>query len=93
MNEEILRFLKSHGEQLDAQIAQALKLPMVQLQTEIAQLQGAGEIICCNLTRFSDGQKIEGTSCRLSCDTPTATRGRKAAATRKDKDDDADFGV
>jgi hypothetical protein len=84
MTSEILRFLKSHGEQLDAQIAEALNIPMPHLQREIAQLSLANEIICCNLTRFVAGRKIEGVSCRLSCETPAAARGRKPAAAESD---------
>ena len=79
MTSDILRFLKNNGEQLDIQIAQALNIPMPHLQREIAQLSQANEIICCNLTRFVAGQKIEGVSCRLSCDMPAAARGRKPA--------------
>jgi len=79
MTADILRFLKNNGEQLDAHIAQALNIPLPHLHREIAELTQAREIICCNLTRFVDGKKIEGTSCRLSCDTPAAARGRKPA--------------
>jgi hypothetical protein len=92
MTADILRFLKNNGEQLDAQIAQALNIPMSHLQAEIAQLSLANEIICCNLTRFVNGQKIEGTSCRLSCDTPPAARGRKPAGTKEDSDSDPSAG-
>lgn len=84
MTAEILRFLKNNGEQLDAHIAKALNIPMPNLQREIAQLSQANEIICCNLTRFVAGQKIEGVSCRLSCDTPAAARGRKPAGAEPD---------
>ena len=84
MTSDILRFLKNNGEQLDAQIAQALNIPMPHLQREIVQLSLANEIICCNLTRFVAGQKIEGVSCRLSCDTPAAARGRKPAGVEFD---------
>ena len=86
MTADILRFLKNNGEQLDAHIAQALNIPMPDLQQEIAELSRENEIICCNLTRFVNGQKIEGMSCRLSCDTPAATRGRKPAGAKEDSD-------
>jgi hypothetical protein len=86
MTADILRFLKNNGEQLDAEIAQALNISLPDLRDHIAQLALEREIICCNLTRFVAGQKIEGTSCRLSCDTPPATRGRKPAGIRDDSD-------
>ena len=38
-------------------------------------------------TYYVDGKKIEGTSCRLSCDLPAPARGRKPGAK---KDPDAD---
>ncbi len=77
MNASILKYLKSNGEQLDSEISQALSIPMAQLKTQVAQLSASGDVICCKVTRFIDGKKIEGTSCRLSCDLPAPARGRK----------------
>jgi hypothetical protein len=77
MNVNILDYLKANGEQLDMDIAAALHIPMPQLKTLIEQLSASGDVICCHVTRFIDGRKIEGTSCRLSCDLPAPSRGRK----------------
>ena len=77
MNASILKYLRSNGEQLEADIARALDMPLAQLSTRVAELAAAGDVICCQVTRFVDGQKIEGTSCRLSCDLPAPARGRK----------------
>ncbi|MDR3300182.1 MAG: ArsR family transcriptional regulator [Candidatus Accumulibacter sp.] len=77
MNVNILDYLKTNGEQLDVDIAAALSIPMPQLKTLVEQLSVSGNIICCHVTRFIDGKKIEGTSCRLSCDIPAPSRGRK----------------
>ncbi len=77
MNTAILKFLRANGEQLDADISQALQIPLLQLKTQVAELSASGDVICCKVTRFIDGKKIEGTSCRLSCDLPAPTRGRK----------------
>lgn len=77
MNASILKFLRTNGEQLDAEISQALNIPMAQLKTQVALLSASGDVICCKVTRFIDGKKIEGTSCRLSCDLPAPARGRK----------------
>lgn len=77
MNAAILKYLRANGEQLDAEIAQALRIPIAQLTPLVAQLSAAGDVICCKVTRFVDGKKIEGTSCRLSCDLPAPARGRK----------------
>jgi hypothetical protein len=77
MNVNILNYLKANGEQLDMDIAAALGIPMPQLKTLVDQLSASGDVICCHVTRFIDGKKIEGTSCRLSCDLPAPSRGRK----------------
>ena len=86
MDASILKFLRSNGEQLDADISRALDVPITQLQPTFAQLSSAGELICCKVTRFIDGKKIEGTSYRLSCDLPAPARGRKPGAVKKEGD-------
>ncbi len=90
MNASILKYLRANGEQLDADISQALHIPMTQLKTLVAQLSASGDVICCKVTRFIDGKKIEGTSCRLSCDLPAPARGRKPGAK---KDPHADMTI
>jgi hypothetical protein len=87
MSEAIIGFLRSNGEQLDVDMAEALGIPIAELRDAITQLAGAGDLICCKVTRFIEGRKIEGISCRLSCDPPTPSRGRKPGVK---KDDDAE---
>ena len=87
MNASILKHLRTNGEQLDADISQALGIPMAQLKKQVAELSASGDVICCQVTRFIDGKKIEGTSCRLSCDLPAPARGHKPGVK---KDPDAD---
>lgn len=77
MHNRILRFLKEHGEKLDAQIARALNMSMSEVRNQMSQLSHSHDIVCCKVTRFVEGNKIEGLSCRISCDEPSATRGRK----------------
>ena len=77
MDASILKFLRANGEQLDADLSKALNIPMTQLHSLVDKLAASGDVICCKVTRFIDGKKIEGTSCRLSCDLPAPTRGRK----------------
>ena len=88
MKASILKFLRANGEQLDADISQALDIPMTQLKTLVAQLSASGDVICCKVTRFIEGRKIEGISCRLSCDLPAPARGRKPGVK---KDPNADL--
>lgn len=66
MNASILEFLQNNGEQMDAEIAKALRMPMTLVQSHLLQLLSTREVICCKVTRYLDGKKIEGTSCRLS---------------------------
>ena len=87
MNAAILKYLKANGEQLDSEISKALNISMTQLRNQVALLSASGDVICCKVTRYVDGKKIEGTSCRLSCDLPAPARGRKPGAK---KDPDAD---
>ncbi len=77
MNASVLEYLKANGEQLDVDLSKALHIPVAQLRTLVSQLSASGDIICCHVTRYVEGKKIEGVSCRLSCDLPTPTRGRK----------------
>ena len=90
MNASILKYLRSNGEQLDADISLALDIPMTQLKAQVAELSASGDVICCKVTRFIDGKKIEGTSCRLSCDLPAPARGRKPGV-KKDPNADTKF--
>jgi hypothetical protein len=66
MTAVIMEFLQDNGEKMEAEIATALHLPIAQVQSQLAQLKVAGEVICCKVTRFSGGKKVEGTSYRLS---------------------------
>ncbi len=83
MHTLILQYLKTNGEGLDLEIAKALHLPVTQVKTQISQLSSAGEVICCKVTRYVDGKKIEGISCRLSGNVPTPARGPKPGAKRE----------
>ena len=62
MSESILGFLRANAEQLDIDMAEALNIPLAELREEVARLAAAGDVICCKVTRFINGQKIEGTS-------------------------------
>ena len=76
----ILDFLKARGPSLDSEIAAALKVPLAHVRSHVADLSSSGELICCNTIRFHEGAEIVGISCRLSCYTPPAARGRKPGA-------------
>lgn len=80
MKASILHFLKTNGEQLDAQIAQALRMPMTKVRRHVSQLSASGDVICCQVTRYLDGKKIEGVSCRLAGSLPAPARGPQPGA-------------
>jgi len=77
INASILEFLKANGQRMESEIADALKMPVTRVKTHVASLTSSGDIICCNVTKFDAGKKIEGISCRLSCYMPPPARGRK----------------
>ena len=80
MSANILKYLRTHGEQLDADISKALKIPKAQLDKQLTDLLSAGEIICCHVTRYNGDKKIEGMSYRLSAHVPPRAPGRKPGA-------------
>ena len=82
MNATILQFLRNNGEQLDAEIAKALHMPKAVVLSHISQLSSAGEVICCQVTRYFGGKKIEGVSCRLAAYIPPRATGPKPGAKR-----------
>ena len=77
---EILQFLKNHGEQLDAEIAEATGISLTNVRLFLAELAAKGEIVACHSIRFEKGEKVEGTICRLAGYIPPAAPGRKSKA-------------
>ena len=80
MSAIILKYLRANGEQLDAEISKALKIPKAQLDKQLKGLLKEGEVISCHVTRYSGEKKIEGMSYRLSAHVPPRAPGRKPGA-------------
>jgi len=80
--ETILQYLKLHGEQLDADLATALQLPLERVRAELHELSAKGDVMTCFVTRFRGGKKIEGWSSRVAGFTPPASPGRKPNPTK-----------
>jgi len=76
--QSILKFLKTHGEQLDADIAAALSMPLAITRTHLAQLAADYKVMTYHSIRFVDGKKIEGIRYRLAGYTPPSAPGRKS---------------
>jgi len=66
MSNSVIEYLQANGEKMEAEIAKELQIPIAVLQAQLARLSSAGEVICCKVTRFAGGKKIEGVSYRLS---------------------------
>lgn len=75
---EILQYLKTHGERLDAEIAEAAGLSLSKTRLYLAELAAKGEVLAYRSTRFEDGERIEGIRCRLPVNTPRAAPARKS---------------
>ena len=82
--QKILKFLAENpGEQIDTAIAKAISVAIDTLRSCLASLEARNEIVSCHITRFVQGQKLEGLCCRLAGFTPPAKAGRKPAAPNK----------
>ncbi len=77
---EILQYLKTHGERLDTEIAEAAGISVAKVRLHLFELTAKGEVMSCHSTRFEKGKKIEGLKCRLAGYTPPAAPGRKSKA-------------
>lgn len=80
---EILQYLKTHGERLDTEIAEAAGISVAKARIHLSELTAKGEVMSCHSTRFEKGKKIEGLKCRLAGFTPPAAPGRKSKAQLK----------
>ena len=77
---EILQYLKNHGEKSDAEIAEVVGLSLSKTRLHLAELAAKGEVMVCDSIRFEKGRKIEGMKCRVSGFIPPASPGRKSKA-------------
>jgi hypothetical protein len=73
----IIEHLKLNGEQLDADIAEALQLPLEQVRVDIQELSAKGAVMTCFVTRYRDGKEIQGWACRVAGFIPPSAPGRR----------------
>jgi hypothetical protein len=76
----ILQFLKENGQKLDFEIAAGTGIPLPKVRLSLSDLSARGEISRCAVTRFTNGQAVEGMLCRLAGSIPPKTPGRKPGA-------------
>jgi len=77
MSANILKYLRTHGEQLDADISKALKIPKAQLDKQLTDLLSAGEIICCHVTRYNGDKKNRRYELQVVCTRTSSRSGQK----------------
>ena len=78
MKNEILKYLNTHGERLDTEIAEDMGLSLAKVHLQMSALSADGEIMTCHTIRFVKGKQVEGISCRISGHIPKAAPGRKS---------------
>lgn len=75
---EILQYLKTHGERLDAEIAEAVGMSLAKVRIQLSEMTAKGEVMSYQSTKFENGKKIEGIRCRVAGFIPPAAPGRKS---------------
>ena len=80
---QILQYLKKHGERLDTDIAEATGIPLAAVRLQLAELTAKCEVVACHSIRFNKGREVEGTIYRIAGYTPPAAPGRKSKAQLK----------
>jgi hypothetical protein len=78
--QEILKYLKDRGEQLDSEIAAATGISLENVRLGVTRLSATGEVILCQSIRINNGKKSEGLLCRIAGYVPPASPGRKSKA-------------
>jgi len=78
--QEIMKYLKTYGQRLDSEIAEATGIPLSKVRRHIEDLAQQGEIMKCKVTRFNGDEKFEGTLCRAAGFIPPTSPGRKPGA-------------
>ncbi len=78
--QEILQYLKDHGERLDSEIAAATGISLANVRLGVSALSARGDVMLCRSIRFKDGKQIDAMLCRISGYIPPAAPGRKSKA-------------
>lgn len=78
--QEILQYLKNHGERLDSEIAAATGISLANVRLGVSALSARGDVMLCRSIRFKDGKQIDAMLCRISGYIPPAAPGRKSKA-------------
>ena len=75
---EILLYVKQHGECLDSEIARATKIPIDSVHLQLVELKAANKVMLCDSITFVNGKEVRSTICRISGYIPPAKPGAKS---------------
>ena len=79
-NPKVLDHLRKHGQLLDREIANAIKIPLAEVRAALADLSAQHELSTCSVTSFKDGKPVEAIQCRIFGYIPKPATGRKPAS-------------
>jgi len=75
---EILEYLKKHGEQMDIAIAAATRISLANVRQHLIELTAQNAITSCHSIKFEKGKQIEGMVGRIAGYIPPAKPGAKS---------------
>jgi len=74
---ETLQCLKKHGQRMDLEIAQEMRMSLATVRQQLTALADRREAIVCKTIRYENGREVESWQCRVSGFIPPAAPGRK----------------
>ena len=74
---ETLQCLKKHGQRLDREIAEELRMPLATVRQHLAALAESREAVVCKTIRFEKDRQFEAWQCCISGFVPPPAPGRK----------------
>jgi len=74
---EILQYLKNHGQKFDTEVAEATGISLANVRFQLSELATKGKIMTCHLTRYDNKKTFENISCRIAGYFPPVEPGRK----------------
>ena len=72
---EILQYLKKHGDRSDKEIAEATGIPLVDVHLQLSELAARSQAMLCQSTKFIKGKEITTIICRIAGYLPPAKLG------------------
>ena len=80
---EILQCLKKHGQRLDHEIAQEMRVSVATVRQHLRAMAERREAIVCKTIQFENGRQFEAWQCRIAGFVPPAAPGRRPKSKAK----------